>query len=878
MCITSVDNSTQTSGDTSRHDELSYGHGPQQYSVSTKRDRHESRESSTDRSITSNKRACHTFISSTNSLCEKCSSIPWYKIDQWMSYRGRIDWRGKLVVKVGRHYRKDPGNTTCPLCRQLHAPWIKAYLKALDPSQLSDKETYFGDRIHIFKNLRHLTHVNGFQSSMNVLRRHNAPYHIAVVPVGRGWQDNLKAHIASHGMVIVIPKGLQRSELFLPRQVSEKFDPDVVKPWLKCCEGHKTLCKAKSPWPRVPGMKLIDCYSEDLNIKDHCHLDKYVALSYVWGSPAPDKTLTFVTTGNETPQGDQCIKVKTELLQLSADSSQHISRLKPNSILEASDLNQTSAMVVQTTHSATATPDKKPLSRLPNEIPLTIQDAIKVTKDLGYQFLWVDKYCIDQNSEIDKQRQFSRMGDIYSGAQVTIFALGPGENYGLPGVSLRPRNTQQQGTTIGKYEFISTMSDPHISINKSKWSTRGWTYQEGLFSCRRLFFTDYQSYFECNAMNCVETFKSNLKILHIESGQRFRAYHRAGQFVCGNSNKFSHLNVRKNNANHRKIDTIRRCQYHIQEYTKRELTNKDDILNAFSGIASFYAKTTAKIVSLAGIPVPFPIALSVDTARAHLDHLSYALAWTHRIHKFSEPGLKNPKRRSAITRAQTPWSPSDNPEPRRRVGFPSWSWAGWFGEIVLRQDLPYCWTSHLSSVQMGFRGDAILRDYTWLTKFTYHRPVIIQKLLKADELRFDAFVLNPEKLKLWEKDPHMPSRQRPSKAIHIKLSRGPCTLETFHQRLMNGELECLVLGTYGEPREDIFKAIQAADKKAPKARKGRIGLFERFDPDAIICLIVHTVNRTSFRRGLLTIESQVSGGECALQALDLGPKRRFILN
>ena len=173
-------------------------------------------------------------------------------------------------------------------------------------------------------------------------------------------------------------------------------------------------------------------------------------------------------------------------------------------------------------------------------------------------------------------------------------------------------------------------------------------------------------------MNCVESFKSNLKILHIQTGQRFRAYHRAGKFICGNSNKYSHLDVKQNKANHRKIDTIRRCQYHIQEYTKKELTNKDDVLNAFAGAARFYAKTTAKIVSLAGIPIPSPIAMSGDIRRVHLDHLSYALAWTHHIHKFTEPELKNPKNLSELTCVQLPWTPYDNPMPRRRRRFPSW--------------------------------------------------------------------------------------------------------------------------------------------------------------------------------------------------------------
>ncbi|KAG4429511.1 hypothetical protein IFR05_015005 [Cadophora sp. M221] len=501
--------------------------------------------------------------------------------------------------------------------------------------------------------------------------------------------------------------------------------------------------------------------------------------------------------------------------------------------------------------------DELPLSKLPNDIPLTIRDAIQVTKDLGYQFLWVDTYCINQKSEIEKQQQCSRMGDIYAGSQLTIFALGQDSEYGLPGVSSRPRFWQPQCTKIGKYQIISTMDDPHKAINDAKWSTRGWTLQEGIFSTRSLFFTDSQAYFECNSMNLLEAFKTDAEKLHIQSQQRVMAFHRAGKYVCGNSNKFSHLNVKHNGANHRKIDNLRRCQTHIQEYTKRELTNKDDVLNAFAGIARFYTQTTAKIASLAGLPIPSPIATSGDVERAHLDHLSYALSWIHHVHAFSISTLRNHK-------------------PQRRVGFPSWSWAGWFGRIKSKSDLPYCWTSYLSSVRVGFKKDTH-RNFAWLTKLKHYRQLIIDLLLTANELCFDAHVLNHEKLRYWQQDPETPSKRILSKAIQVNLSRGACSLEEFQQQLKKGKLECVIIGTYGEPRKDVYKAIQVADRKSPKAEKRRIDLFERQEPDAIVCLVVGTKDGISERYGLVKITLENSSGKSAVEAWRLGPKKRFIL-
>ncbi len=36
------------------------------------------------------------------------------------------------------------------------------------------------------------------------------------------------------------------------------------------------------------------------------------------------------------------------------------------------------------------------------------------------------------------------------------------------------------------------------------WSSRAWTYQEGLLSRRRLLFTESQVYFQCMEMHCWE--------------------------------------------------------------------------------------------------------------------------------------------------------------------------------------------------------------------------------------------------------------------------------------------------------------------------------------------------------------------------------------
>ncbi|KAH9856367.1 heterokaryon incompatibility protein-domain-containing protein [Lenzites betulinus] len=55
-------------------------------------------------------------------------------------------------------------------------------------------------------------------------------------------------------------------------------------------------------------------------------------------------------------------------------------------------------------------------------LPQTLQDAIRVTDALGFQYLWADSLCIIQDSGMDKIHELGRMAQIYRGAFLTIIA------------------------------------------------------------------------------------------------------------------------------------------------------------------------------------------------------------------------------------------------------------------------------------------------------------------------------------------------------------------------------------------------------------------------------------------------------------------------
>ena len=262
-----------------------------------------------------------------------------------------------------------------------------------------------------------------------------------------------------------------------------------------------------------------------------------------------------------------------------------------------------------------------------------IEDAMKVAKSIGFRFLWVDRYCIDQDNAKEKHTQIRNMHIIYEDAGITIIAgAGEGPEFGLPGVST-PRHPQPK-VQIGDYMLVSTL-DPRSDIAKSKWNTRAWTYQEALLSRRRLVFTPRQVYFQCRGMHCVESISVPLKHLHTTKLDRFMDEISALQvFPKGSVGKYpSDYRAR------------------VQEYRKRSLSYDSDGLNAFMGIASAFQFLKNPTQTIWGIPL-FPFQVFQPTMKNRSSVLCSGLAseW-HGVYN----GLRC----------------------HRRPFFPSWSWVGW---------------------------------------------------------------------------------------------------------------------------------------------------------------------------------------------------------
>jgi hypothetical protein len=260
------------------------------------------------------------------------------------------------------------------------------------------------------------------------------------------------------------------------------------------------------------------------------------------------------------------------------------------------------------------TVEERQTDMLPAKLPATIEDAILVTRSLGFQYLWVDKYCILQADGSDFKHQIRQMHLIYRSAQITIIAGGSMDaSSGLVGVSTPRANMQIKG----RYDKLNLMTFsvwPWGSVlYTGGWNDRGWTLQESYFSQRRLIFTDEQVLFDCDRGVISEDLQHS-QIPYLQSLEKWQQ----------DSNGHDIYNM-------------------IEKYSTRVLTHDQDILNAFDGILADFDQQEPPTRSHWGIPL-------VIDASGYLNGLLIGLCWCQ---------------------------PIQNEKIHRRSGFPSWSWAGW---------------------------------------------------------------------------------------------------------------------------------------------------------------------------------------------------------
>ncbi|KAH6954482.1 heterokaryon incompatibility protein-domain-containing protein [Fusarium avenaceum] len=278
-----------------------------------------------------------------------------------------------------------------------------------------------------------------------------------------------------------------------------------------------------------------------------------------------------------------------------------------------------------------------------------IKDAMRVKFQLGLQYIWVDQLCIDQRDAEDMSCQLSQMNTIYNQVSVTIVAAaGDSSSYGLPGVGQRPRTIPNKFTLNGTTWKFRPELIKH-QVGRSKWSTRGWTYQEAVFSRRCVIFADDQVFFQCGCMMCAEELIKNFANCELD----FPIFE---QMADEDSDSQPYL------------PRGGRFMQDLKAYSKRELTYDFDVLRAMDGVFGFYAQLEPSVEQYWGLPLRWVgCVISSEyyrTARLKHDDVVGAFLWAM-LWKPAWSEVQSTKTGSA-----------------KRSGFPTWSWSGWKVEVT----------------------------------------------------------------------------------------------------------------------------------------------------------------------------------------------------
>ncbi|KAI1458240.1 HET-domain-containing protein [Annulohypoxylon moriforme] len=194
------------------------------------------------------------------------------------------------------------------------------------------------------------------------------------------------------------------------------------------------------------------------------------------------------------------------------------------------------------------------------QIPRTIRHAMAFVQRLGERYLWVDTLCIVQDDE-QKLTEISKMAAIYANATVTIVASGGADaNSGLRGLQgiSDPRSLKQVVHPLIRGVKVIETYESTVTGKPTVWNTRGWTFQEALFSRRRINFEHDSIRWECQE----ETLKE------------------FGNGGGSNSRIFA-----------KEVPDVQELSTITMTYNTKDLTFPEDALFAFSGIASALSST-----------------------------------------------------------------------------------------------------------------------------------------------------------------------------------------------------------------------------------------------------------------------------------------------
>ncbi|KAF2827765.1 HET-domain-containing protein [Ophiobolus disseminans] len=237
-------------------------------------------------------------------------------------------------------------------------------------------------------------------------------------------------------------------------------------------------------------------------------------------------------------------------------------------------------------------------------LPKNFQDAIRVTRELGVRYLWIDSLCIQQDATEDWEHEASMMDQVYKNSLLTLSVTdSPNAHGGLHLNTLRPAVAVHVHPNEPKTR-IRIPAAKEQELHHSPLQARGWVLQELVLSRRTIHFTKNQMYWQCRAH-----FASEDGLIH---DTRFRSL------------GYGWIPLTQELTWSEPASAYEHWWLWVHDFSHRSFTYSGDKLAALAGITHFYAHLTGDTPVLG----------------MWLEHVTLELSWyleSPRLAKGAEP-------------------------------------------------------------------------------------------------------------------------------------------------------------------------------------------------------------------------------------------------
>jgi hypothetical protein len=274
------------------------------------------------------------------------------------------------------------------------------------------------------------------------------------------------------------------------------------------------------------------------------------------------------------------------------------------------------------------------------------RDTITAAIRLGYDFVWIDRYCAPQVQVGEEERATRHIDEVYTQAHlVMVGACSDDTSIGLPGMETNARQ-QSASATIGNSTIVATRLISPDSANGSKWYQEGFGFEECLSADRRLIFTDHGLMYQCQGSSSWEC--SATETFDISLGcSQLRAFKTS-------STVFPAI---------RSVDKYPKIAWELLErLTRKSQGSPLERKIAFSGILHKLSSLSEEFDHVAGLPVyQRPVEMPVASGMVVI----------------VPPKIR--QRQAERLASSLVWEAYDSAD--RQTGYPSWSWTGSTGVI-----------------------------------------------------------------------------------------------------------------------------------------------------------------------------------------------------